>query len=137
MTTLSRSSGTVSSLPDPGYGHGINIDPVLQRTGTEVAGPCPRLPQDVEAVVQKMDAFWQAHSLGGFRLPVPNRSRWRSGLFRMRGPAGYRPWCLCIRYRVLTGSSRTSGLPGYGCGGAVLFFRGRTVHLCDHAPTRI
>jgi predicted hydrocarbon binding protein/DNA-binding transcriptional ArsR family regulator len=49
---------------------GINIDPVLHRTGTEVgavlagkvAGP------SVADVVSNMDAFWQAHGLGSIAL---------------------------------------------------------------------
>ena len=49
---------------------GINIDPVLGRTGRQVGGGlAPRVAGDtVEEVVRKMDAFWQAHGLGAITL---------------------------------------------------------------------
>ncbi len=49
---------------------GINIDPVLERTGRQVGGVlAPRVAGDtVEDVVHKMDAFWQAHGLGAITL---------------------------------------------------------------------
>ena len=49
---------------------GINIDPVLERTGRQVGEVlAPQVAGDtVEDVVQKMDAFWQAHSLGAITL---------------------------------------------------------------------
>ncbi|WP_321507726.1 V4R domain-containing protein [uncultured Methanoregula sp.] len=49
---------------------GINIDPVLQRTGAEVGCVlAPRIAgRSVAEVVRKMDAFWQAHSLGAITL---------------------------------------------------------------------
>ncbi|MFA4876359.1 MAG: V4R domain-containing protein [Methanoregula sp.] len=49
---------------------GINIDPVLERTGSEVGRVlAPRVAGgSVEEVVQKMDVFWQAHSLGAIAL---------------------------------------------------------------------
>lgn len=49
---------------------GINIDPVLERTGRQVGGVlAPRVAgATVEDVVQKMDAFWQAHGLGAITL---------------------------------------------------------------------
>jgi predicted hydrocarbon binding protein/DNA-binding transcriptional ArsR family regulator len=45
---------------------GINLDPVLQRTGTEVGRVlAPRVAgETLEAVIQNMDAFWRAHGLG-------------------------------------------------------------------------
>ena len=45
---------------------GINIDPVLGRTGEQVGTIlAPRVAGDtVGEVVKKMDAFWQAHGLG-------------------------------------------------------------------------
>lgn len=49
---------------------GINIDPVLELTGRHVGTVlAPRVAGDtVEDVVQKMDAFWQAHGLGAITL---------------------------------------------------------------------
>ena len=49
---------------------GINIDPVLERTGAEVGRIlAPKVAGGTaEAVVQKMDAFWQAHSLGAISI---------------------------------------------------------------------
>ncbi|MDO9323922.1 MAG: V4R domain-containing protein, partial [Methanoregula sp.] len=49
---------------------GINIDPVLGRTGEEVGRIlAPRVAGNtVEEVVKKMDAFWQAHGLGAITL---------------------------------------------------------------------
>lgn len=49
---------------------GINIDPVLARTGRQVGWVlAPRVAgETVEEVVQKMDAFWQAHGLGAITL---------------------------------------------------------------------
>jgi predicted hydrocarbon binding protein len=49
---------------------GINIDPVLGRTGEQVGRVlAPRVAgETVEDVVQKMDAFWQAHGLGAITL---------------------------------------------------------------------
>jgi predicted hydrocarbon binding protein len=45
---------------------GINLDPVLERTGHEVGTIlAPRVAgRTVDEVVRKMDAFWQAHGLG-------------------------------------------------------------------------
>jgi uncharacterized protein len=49
---------------------GINLDPVLQRTGADVGRVlAPRVAgRTVEEVVRKMDAFWQAHGLGAITL---------------------------------------------------------------------
>ena len=49
---------------------GINIDPVLGRTGEQVGNVlAPRVAgKTVEEVVKKMDAFWQAHGLGQITL---------------------------------------------------------------------
>ena len=49
---------------------GINIDPVLERTGVEVGTTlAPRVAgSSVPEVVRKMDSFWQAHSLGAITL---------------------------------------------------------------------
>jgi uncharacterized protein len=49
---------------------GINIDPVLERTGLQVGRVlAPRVAgEPVEEVVQKIDVFWQAHGLGAIRL---------------------------------------------------------------------
>jgi predicted hydrocarbon binding protein len=49
---------------------GINIDPVLQRTGMEVGAALALRVEagSVDEVVRKMDAFWQAHSLGAITL---------------------------------------------------------------------
>jgi predicted hydrocarbon binding protein len=49
---------------------GINIDPVLGRTGEQVGTIlAPRVAGDtVEDVVKKMDVFWQAHGLGAITL---------------------------------------------------------------------
>ncbi|MFA4860937.1 V4R domain-containing protein [Methanoregula sp.] len=49
---------------------GINIDPVLQRTGAEVGRVlAPKVAgRTTEEVVRKMDTFWQAHSLGAISI---------------------------------------------------------------------
>jgi len=49
---------------------GINIDPVLGRTGEQVGKVlAPKVAGvTVEEVVTKMDAFWQAHGLGAIAL---------------------------------------------------------------------
>jgi predicted hydrocarbon binding protein len=49
---------------------GINIDPVLQRTGEEVGRALvPRVAAGtIEDVVKKMNAFWQVHGLGEITL---------------------------------------------------------------------
>jgi len=49
---------------------GINLDPVLERTGTKVGGTlAPKVAAKTMAeVVQKMDAFWQVHGLGAITL---------------------------------------------------------------------
>jgi len=49
---------------------GINIDPVLQRTGAEVGSVLAGkvAGRSVEDVIWKMDAFWQAHALGAITL---------------------------------------------------------------------
>jgi predicted hydrocarbon binding protein len=49
---------------------GINIDPVLERTGMQVGRVlAPRVGgENVEEVVQKIDMFWQAHGLGAITL---------------------------------------------------------------------
>lgn len=49
---------------------GINLDPVLEKTGTEVGRVlAPRVAgSTVEDVVANMDAFWQAHGLGAVTL---------------------------------------------------------------------
>ncbi len=49
---------------------GINLDPVLQRTGFEVGSvlaPLVAAP-NVTEVARKMDLFWQAHGLGAITL---------------------------------------------------------------------
>lgn len=48
---------------------GINLDPVLQKTGAEVGAVlAPKVSgKSVAEVVRKMDAFWQAHGLGTIR----------------------------------------------------------------------
>ena len=49
---------------------GINLDPVLEKTGAEVGRVlAPRVAgRTVEELVQRMDAFWQAHGLGKITL---------------------------------------------------------------------
>lgn len=49
---------------------GINIDPVLERTGAEVGRVLAQrvAARSPEEVVRKMDIFWQAHSLGAISL---------------------------------------------------------------------
>ncbi len=49
---------------------GINIDPVLGRTGEQVGNVlAPKVAGNtVEDVVKKMDAFWQAHGLGAITI---------------------------------------------------------------------
>jgi uncharacterized protein len=49
---------------------GINLDPVLQRTGAEVGRAlAPKVAGGtVEDVVHRMDTFWQAHGLGAITL---------------------------------------------------------------------
>ncbi len=51
-------------------GMGINLDPVLERTGREVGGVLAEkvAGKTVADVVKKMDAFWQAHGLGAITL---------------------------------------------------------------------
>jgi len=53
---------------------GINIDPVLEKTGREVGTVLARkvAGKSVEEVVKKMDTFWQAHSLGLITLAGTN-----------------------------------------------------------------
>ncbi|NMB79115.1 MAG: ArsR family transcriptional regulator [Methanomicrobiales archaeon] len=49
---------------------GINLDPVLRRTGIEIGRTlAPKVAGgSVEEVVRKMNAFWQAHELGTITL---------------------------------------------------------------------
>lgn len=49
---------------------GINLDPVLEKTGTEVGTVlAPKVAATtIEDMVRKMDAFWQAHGLGAITL---------------------------------------------------------------------
>jgi predicted hydrocarbon binding protein len=49
---------------------GINLDPVLERTGQDVGTVlAPRVAgRTVDEVVRNMDAFWQAHGLGNISL---------------------------------------------------------------------
>jgi uncharacterized protein len=49
---------------------GINLDPVLEKTGMEVGGVLAGkvAGRSVAELVRKMDAFWQAHGLGAITL---------------------------------------------------------------------
>lgn len=49
---------------------GINLDPVLRKTGAEVGRAlAPRVAgKTVDDVVRRLDAFWQAHGLGAITL---------------------------------------------------------------------
>jgi uncharacterized protein len=51
---------------------GINLDPVMERSGRQVGRVLARrvAGDTPEEVVQKMDAFWQSHGLGSISLAV-------------------------------------------------------------------
>ena len=115
---------------------GINLDPVLQRTGETVGQAlAPQLSAgSIEEVIRMLDAFWNSHGLGRIVLtgtdPVTLEVR---GCFECENPACHGPWCLFLRYgSALRGIFPSLRAAGDRRGRPVLFFGKRPLPVRYH-----